>query len=95
MAWPPAIAGSPAVVGPIGRNDEGKVVATGPGELKPTIWSPAKLAGAPSASFAGRTVATVTEGRIALLVDEYEAAAMDEMMAWLREHAPDLDASYV
>jgi len=51
--------------------------------------------GLPPISFAGETSATVADGRIIRLVDEYSDAEGEKMVAWLAEHGQELDASYV
>jgi ketosteroid isomerase-like protein len=51
--------------------------------------------GAPDLRFRGRSSATVRDGRIVALVDEYPDGESERMAAWMVAHAPDLDASYV
>jgi predicted Rdx family selenoprotein len=51
-------------------------------------------AGAPSITFPGRTIATVSGDRITALVDEYDDEAMAPVGTWLAKHGPDLDGSY-
>ena len=50
---------------------------------------------APTLRFDGRSVATLADGRIVHLADEYVGDDMGRVEGWLREHAPDLDLSYV
>ena len=51
--------------------------------------------GAPQLVFQGRSIATVRDGLIVHLADEYDPGEADKAAAWLREHAPGLDMSYV
>lgn len=51
-------------------------------------------AGAPNLRFEGRSQATVRDGRIVALVDEYTPEESGRMVAWLAAHAPELDVSY-
>jgi hypothetical protein len=50
--------------------------------------------GAPDLRFRGRSIATVRDGLIVTLTDEYPNGEAARMAAWMKAHAPDLDASY-
>jgi SnoaL-like domain len=50
---------------------------------------------APPLVFDGTSIATVRDGRIVHLVDEYAPSEAAKATAWIRDHAPELDLSYV
>jgi len=50
--------------------------------------------GAPDLEIRGRSVATVRDGRIVALADEYPDGEAERMGAWIAAHAPGLDGSY-
>lgn len=50
--------------------------------------------GAPDLRFRGRSIATVRDGRIVALADEYPDGEGAQTAAWMATHAPELDASY-
>ncbi|MDZ7782080.1 MAG: nuclear transport factor 2 family protein [Halioglobus sp.] len=50
---------------------------------------------APRASFAGRTVATVADGRIVDLRDEYTDEDLEGFQRWMRDYGEGLDGAYV
>jgi hypothetical protein len=51
-------------------------------------------AGAPTLVFDGTSIATVRDGRIVHLVDEYAPAEAAKVAAWIKEHGAGLDLSY-
>jgi len=65
------------------------------GETVTVGWAATyRKAGAPPLVGRGRTSARYRGEVIALLVDEYPKGAGPAFAAWIRDHAPELDASY-
>jgi hypothetical protein len=52
-------------------------------------------AGAPDLVLVGGTVARIEGDRIVHMVDRYPDGASDSTAAWIKEHAPEIDPSYV
>jgi hypothetical protein len=50
---------------------------------------------APRLSFAGRSIATVTDDHITSLVDRYDDAEVEKIGAWMQQYGQGLDGSYV
>lgn len=86
------------------RCDERKIDVTGAPEIRSTDegeelcidWKATYVyKGLPPTGFAGRSVATVSNGVIVSMRDEYTEEAMNGFLQWVKDNNADLDGSYV
>jgi len=101
------IRGKPAILRGLKKSIDGfdrhcirHVELTGKPEIEgDTVKAPWRatydLGGAPQLVFDGTSIVTVRDGRIVHLVDAYTPSEAAKATAWVRDHAPELDMSYV